>query len=370
MFTKTAVIAGVLCVAIGLRTLVEFEGSRYIDNRRDRWSQEMSRESAAESSYRRRLIIGPPLDQNAASWYGLALMRMDSERNHSCAEIDGSRIRDAMRSTMCQWSSVWPESGGADDLGRKSYVLGTCMIVAGQGQAAVGQWSLATNYYLQALAFGADLSQGNYEANLVGIAISSAALKAIGKVAPVDDDPIRLSKLWNQISKLDRNPSHVHIGLRNARFEVMGALERETEQYIPARSWGLGRVIPWQALAAWRLYRGQAVLDLMSATEVDNVTDRVLLQEQIRARIRREGDALDNVFPDNWVAATASSEDVNLLYRKTLFVIQLQLWHARNGRYPTRVSDVALSIGKTRLTYVPAPRLDSYEIIETPPGQQ
>jgi hypothetical protein len=355
--------------------------------------RELAREQTRVSSYRRLLLFGEPLQQNAAIWYRLSLAKIPlgpADNLHAigravgrgfaddasslnalvhdrCLEAQSARIREALRCTWCDWGrSSMAFDVLASDPDRNALLLGNCIVLSGHLRAAQHQWSDAATFYLEALSFGCDLGQADFEANLVGMAVSKSALEALGKlVGKAEDDTRFLDDLWQKLSQVESGLPSVDIGFRLARLEIASNLEIEAQAYVRDRRRGLTSLLPWRAVAAWRLSRSERLLNLLEqAADAHDPGQREQLAAEIGHQVTGNTSAVTDALPDNWVGAMNGAEYLERVYWITRAAIKLQQWHADNhGKYPATAALLASSLERHGLRYEPSEDAYSYKIV-------
>src|SRR5437660_863917 len=141
-------------IVVSADAAVEFAGQQYL-RQREQWGvREAERERARLQTYHRVAPTENVVDGNAAVWYrlafarswrqpaeqahvarGTAMLRPEDESslarliNGSCREVLGARIREALRSSTCDWELTSITSDRPD--ANQALLLGNCLNIEG-----------------------------------------------------------------------------------------------------------------------------------------------------------------------------------------------------------------------------------------------
>ena len=148
------------------------------------------------ADHRRAVVVGDIVDQNAAVWYQLAFAKLktvppavrtdlrdavDADAvmdpvwlrlrvEEACRELSSVHVARALRCRFCDWGVAYRlEDAGDWQHTHEALILGYCEILNGQLLARNHDASGAVHSYVDALAFGSDLAQGDFAMNLMGI---------------------------------------------------------------------------------------------------------------------------------------------------------------------------------------------------------
>jgi hypothetical protein len=154
-------LAAVLMVTVMVVVSNEI-GRRYLDRRAVRFRGESRDIQMQGAAYRRPMIVGEPLDQNAAVWYRQALPHVTAktftgsvpvlqkgfafyddgltpELAEKCAEINRPRLQSALRCTRCDWelgTGIGALNGF--EYSMEAVALGRCFALDGHRSAHAG----------------------------------------------------------------------------------------------------------------------------------------------------------------------------------------------------------------------------------------
>src|SRR5207253_5992626 len=170
-------------------------GDVYLRRHARRLQLEAARERELAATYRRPVIFGEALDQNAAIWYRRALapivktysssLRPLNEASFAgfeadpasrralldgpCRQLQATALRDALRCTHCDWELPYQVVRSAtDDIAGSPTVAANCLTLEGHERAALGDARGAMRLYLQTISMGCDLQVGDLLMNFIG----------------------------------------------------------------------------------------------------------------------------------------------------------------------------------------------------------
>ena len=384
---RIAWIVGVVAAAAILSASLDSAVSGYLYRSNNHLLRNVALDQARAANYRRPIVVGTPLSENAATKYRSALAnfkmlpKQESRElgalvnqglsvdlaiaapflHAHCAEIQSREFRDALRCTRCDWQlSSGSNAGGVDAL-----FLGNCLLLSGHSSGRSGEWRRGAQWYVEALAFACDLGQGDFSANLVGIALATSALRGLTDLL---DSAGHDAALVRQLAQL--LPSDLADGLPSVRsgigFLRIGlAAELISDAQSSARSLNrLGLVVPGTAFAVWRLRRHEAILDKLERVAAGGeVEQRVELARQVRAYASESGSEAFKRLPTIIPEAILSAEVVQLEYgsvRAQLFVHQ---WRLQHGSYPTDEGQLPPFVRDSKIQYEPIDGGKGYRIV-------
>jgi hypothetical protein len=323
---------GALAASICLLFAADFVSARYLRRKSQRYLEEIEEVRQRESAYRRPLVFGEPLDQNAAVWYRQALLHVSAWRGDEatlraavkagitgyptsgapahdrCAEARSARVRNALRSTRCDWELGF----GLDDLNSFDHsldamMLANCLTVEGHHAAHDGDRTAAMQPYLEAVAMGCNLGMGNDVMCAVGLGSSRVGLMAIGQlVMHVDDDRGFLDDVARRLSRFEGRLPDGRSAIRRERLCLENATSLDELVNKSKRFRGLARIVPFRTLAAWRLWRDDAVLhEFQRASAIATREEGLKLVDELKRDV--SGAAASSSCPYRpWAASAAS----------------------------------------------------------------
>lgn len=340
------------------------------------------------ANYRRPIVVGTPLPQNAVTKYRTAFANLktlskdtstqsgtlvnqgitvDLATAHSflaaqCGEVRTPEFRDALRCTRCDW-----QLGSASDIvGVGALFLGNCLVLSGHSNGGVREWRRSAQSYVEALSFACDLGQGDFMTNLFGITVATAALRGLTQlVESAGDDTAFLQHVSRLLSDVaDRLPS-MSTGIRSLNAAIAAGLVVEARS--SARSLNrIGVVVPGTAFAAWRLRRHESYLDkLEQAAGGGDVEQRVELARQVRTYAAASGSAAFEWVPTIIPEAILDEDSVALLYGSLRAAITVHEWQIQHGLFPTDVDQLPLFPRASNLKYEPIDGGKGYRIVVT-----
>jgi hypothetical protein len=347
----TVASASAFALVVILGTLSESRGREYFSSQAKSLENELAIERSRAAQYRRQ-VFQEPLEQNAAVWYRLAFAeigrlprdtvevlanaleagttksqtRPEEILHTRCREATGSRVREALRCTHCNWE-LDPDSEGSS---LEALVLGRCLVLVGGLSAHVGT---AIKSYVDALALASDLGQADFATNVVGIIVANTALRELSAIitSPTCQADC-LDLLSERLSAFENYLPTVRKGVRLAALELAGELQRES---LPAHAGLLGSLLPRYAVAGWHLSRDQLVLDsLRQGTIIRDPEKRPGLRAEIRQELERSKGEKLIASVDRWNAAMTDADEVARDFRGVLTAIEIERLHVRTGRYP------------------------------------
>jgi len=365
---------GLAVAALALAALVgsvalDRAADRQILRRHDEWTREVAQDRIRAASYRRPIVFGPPLDQNAADWYRQAFSRPGEPTRDEFAQltplldqgpgqderippgIDAvcrdtaaiAHVSQALRCTRCDWQLDY-EMGGSSvfDHNARAVALVDCLTLTGHRAVKSRSYGSAAESYLQVIALGCDLGAGNLIMNIVGVGAAKRGLAALGRLlTTIDYDPLLFSDVAGRVRKLQPCLPTVHNGVRIDRLQAANALIAEALTPVTAGTRPLNPVFPWHAFAAWHLSRDMAlVTDLAGTATMADPQERFRVVNDLQRRAA----ASSNPFVKEFVAGSWSGavDEANALVHDAhavLAIIDIEQWHQQHGRYPDSRAD-------------------------------
>ncbi len=379
--------------------VVDVWGASYIQRRAEVSIASIARERSRVSETRRPLIIGKPLEQNAANWYRLAFMRLTSlppegmreirlaaehgfemdparlesvARNY-CGEAESARADDARRSVYCDWGFGYrlTESGGFV-FHSQALRLGYCTAINGHLAAARNDPRGAARAYVNAVALSADLARGDLSMNLIGTGAAKVGLNGLSQlITSVDNNQEFLAEARDALSRLDGNLPTTGSVLRFPKLWIETGLVDDARSYVNEGT-GVGRLLPRRAIAAWRLNHSESLVRLLDIVTELSPSERGRVVQTINHDIARSGMAfISDELPAGWDQLLQEGDQVRRLYRATSVALTLESWYVSRGEYPIEfsISDSPTDNDATR--YEPLNQRKGYQLsIQSKGGEQ
>jgi hypothetical protein len=382
--SKTLLRRGLLCVAVA----VCFEqGADLIGAQRlHHYEQESALLVSQQREHLRRtarvVVSGDVVDQNAAAWYELAFARLKSvpsetrkelsvavdSRQESdstekqalvdrrCSEASSARIKIALRCNRCDWGIGYRLEDSRDwEHGNEALVLGYCGILNGQLLAKGGHRDEAVQSLTGVLSFGSDLANGDLAMNIAGLMFWKLSLRELDTF--IDHDVVDrrfLTTLDNLLSKFKDNVPGIRQGLDFETLWVATGLTNEAQRYVGAHRIGLGHLVPWRGIAAWRLSEDWRIVEaLHHASTLTDSEQRVTLAEKLREQLQTTPSSwLRKEVPlDAWLRFAEEADRVGLSYASLQIAARLEVWYATHRQYPSQVRSLGDSIDLRGLRY-------------------
>lgn len=386
---RIAWIVGVPAAAAILSAILDTAASRYLYRLNDRRLISVALYQERAANYRRPIVVGTPLSQNAATKYRTAFANLetlpkDTSRilgtlvnqgltvdlataqsflSAQCGDVQSREFRNALRCTHCDWEL----STASDGVGIEALFLGNCLVLSGHSSGRSREWRRSAQSYVEALAFACDLGQGDFWANLMGIAVATSALRGLMDVVAVAGRDAAFLQHVSQILPMDltdRLPSLTN-GIRSLGAELAAGLIAEAESSARFLN-RVGVVVPGTALAVWRLRRHELVLDkLEKAAGGGDVEQRAELARQVRVYASTSGSEAFKRVPTIIPEAILSAESVPLQYGSVRAQIFVHEWRLQHGSFPTDVVELPPFLRDAKVKYEPIDGGKGYRIVVT-----
>lgn len=386
---RIAWIVGVVAAAAIVSAFLDLAASRYLYRFDGRRLTSAAVDQERTANYRRPIVVGTPLSDNAATKYRTAFANLRTLPKDTtsqlgalvnqgiavdlaaaksflaaqCGEVQSREFRDALRCTRCDWQL----GSASDGAGVEALFLGNCLVLSGHVSARSREWRGSAQSYVEALGFACDLGQGDFWANLMGIAVATSALRGLTDlVEPAGHDADFLQHVSQLLSSdlTDRLPS-MTTGIRSLRAELAPGLLAEAHSL--ARSLNhFGVVVPGTAFAAWRLWRQESVLDkLEQAAAGGDIEQRVELAREVRAYAAVSGSEAFKRLPTIIPEAILSTESVQLQYALVRAQTFMHEWRLQHGSFPTDVAQLPPFFRDFELQYELIDAGKGYRIVAT-----
>ncbi len=375
--------------------IVDVVGRQYLDWYAAQVQGIISSEKQHLENRSRFLISDAPVEQNAAAWYRLAFAKLapasdqtlqmlkeaasrefeDDSRSlrnlleTRCEEVQSSRVRSALRSTRCDWELSYSWSGSAEwDFSTESLNLAYCQLLKGHLQARESDREDATTTYMEMLSFGSDLDGGNLMMNILGITVWKLGIGGLRRlVDSASDDKTLMSVIAQRLSMFEGRLPTLRTGLTFERMWLATGMATEAKGFVDGHRAGFGLLIPWRAVAAWRLSREIPILDeLRLAAVAEDIATRKRLENAIKRRVLRSRSPLvtDEVAIGVWPRFASEADDVAQSYHVLRVAVALQAWHAAQGLYPVNSDVLSLPLDRYRLRYEQTNQGQGYRLFD------
>jgi hypothetical protein len=370
---RIAWILGVLLAAAILSAALDSAASGYLHRFDERRLTNVALDRERAANYRRPIVIGTPLQQNAVTAYRTAFanvrglskdiskqsgtlvnqsLTVDVATAHAflaaqCGEVQSHRFREALRCTRCDWQL----GSASEPVGVEALFLGNCLVLSGHSSGSGREWRRSAQSYIEALSFACDLGQGDLWANLIGITVATSALRGLAQLVESADDPSILQDVSRLLSDVGHELPSANTGIRSLHADLAAQLVAEAQSY--ARSFDrFGVVVPGRAFAIWRLRHHASFLDKLEQAAGDGEVDqRVELARQVRTYAAASGSGAFKRFPTIIPEAILSAESVPLQYDSLRAVIAVHEWRTQHGSFPTDVAQWPLFSRGSKLRY-------------------
>jgi hypothetical protein len=369
--------------------VAEFSGARYLGHSRESYEREIIRLREHRGRYQRPVVVGEPLQQNAVSWYRLALPHLSSWRDDGeslgtavnggsaeygvtitplvterCVEAQSVRVQNALRSTYSDWE-ISPAHLVSFDYTLEALRLAECLMVDGHRAAYEGDRRAAAHAYFKALSVGCDLGAGTVLMGMVGVASAGTGLKALAQLVMSDeDDRGLLREISQQLSQFEGQLPSAETGLKSERLWLQNTLALDGLTSEGGRYSGYF-LLPRRAIAAWHLWQeGDLLRDLDRVTDAHDRKEELRLIESIKRRSEKSRSAIvreSDVARDTSLALAV--DDLLRLYGAVQTAITLQDWRIAHHRYPDDVSDVRVPLEQHDLQYEPTKDRQGYKLM-------
>ena len=357
----------------------------YLHRETAQYSREVEEIKRRNAAYRRAVVSGEPIDQNAVAWYRLALPHFSVWRGQDriladaskadaagrgatafvrerCAEIRSDRILQALRSTRCDWQLGFALDQLNSDVEREldGFRLARCLVVSGHDAASTGDQRQALNSYLQSIAVGCDLGMGDESMCVLGVASVNLGLTAIARLVTRTDDRGFLSDAAHRVSMFEGRWPDPRWPLRRYRLWLENALALDVIANDGMRS-NRSRSLLFGSLAAWRLWRDQPFLQqLHRLTEVSNREELAGAAHEL-VRRPRHSKLLQEDDVSHYDRIVMMAFDLVDAYHAVRLAIELQEWHSEHHEYPPDSSSIQIVLPGLR--YQPMANRRGYKIV-------
>lgn len=384
---RIAWIVGVLAAAVLLRVTLDSAASRYLRRFEDHRLMNVALDRERAANYRRPIVIGTPISENAAAKYrtvfaNLETLPKDTSRQvgalvnqgitvdvatarsflaDQCGEVQSREFRDGLRCTQCDWQL----SSAFHGPGLDALFLGNCLVLSGHSSGGSRDWRRSAQSCVEALAFACDLGQADFSANLVGLAVATSALRGLSDLLRSAGHDAAFLRYVSQLlsSNLTERLPSMTAGIRSRRAELATHLMAEAQVTAGTLN-RVGVVVPGTAFAAWRLRQHESVLDkLEQAAAGGDAEQRVALAREVREYANASGSQAFKRVPTIIPEAILDAESVALQYGLVRAQIFIHEWRLQHGSFPTDVAQLRPFLRKSTLQYEPIDRGKGYRIV-------
>jgi hypothetical protein len=352
-FARISVIVVAVCAFV---FAMDVAGGRTLARDEQRWRDATVEQSELLRRYRRQFVVGDPVDQNAASWYRLVFEklrsrtaemhrdllplvtsnvpeagRIDAAYRNWCAEAESPRVRAALASTVCYWEMPYDFQDPASNGWFQAIVLGECSALIGSRYLERRDWAGSAFAFLTTLAVASDFGQGSIEMNVVGVTAAQWAVHGFAEAMSRIDDVGQIDRLSNQFARLETVTPSFRVGL--AQQQLARALQASSmaRAYAYDHRYGFRALVPWRAIAAWRLSRLERLVSKVSLlTSRSDPAER----SRILTELSQPGPLSAPIVPSTLGSALTQQDRLISSVRAVRTVIKLQEWYARHGEYP------------------------------------
>ena len=372
--------------------VIDMIADRRARQRHDQWAREAAADRIRLTSYRRPVAFGQPLDQNAADWYHQAFSRsiepspeqltqlhalvdaglgQEASLPHDleavCFEANAARIAQALQCTRCDWKLDYGMGASSlFDPNARAVAVADCLTLAGHRAAGAQRWDSAANAYLKVTAYGCDLGAGNLIMNIVGIGAAKTGLGALARLlTTVDYHPVLFRDVANRLTGLQSCLPTLRNGIQLDRLQFTNAIIVEALT-ANSRTSGWIHFLPRHALTAWRLTRDlELVNGVAQGAAIADREERARFISELQQRSTTSNPLVKEYLVASGLGAVDEANDLVRDAHAVLAVIEIEQWHAREGRYPAGPSQVPSLLHEDRVRYERAADGSGYSLFGT-----
>lgn len=338
--------------------VIDGAGSKRLEREERRWRDEALQQRELLRTYRRQLVVGEPRDQNGAIWYRRAFERLsvrtaemhrellplvtsrihpgvdrlDAAYRDWCTEAESQRVRTALACTQCDWEISYDfQANPSSGEWFQALVLGECLALNGSRHLARREWADSTSAFLTTLGVASDFGQGPLEMNIVAVAMAQWAVRGFAEAISRIEDAALLDRLAEQFAQLETTMPSLPAGL--AREQLSSAVQATSiaRAYANDHREGFRALLPWHAVAAWRLLRQERIVSKMSllASQSD-----LAERSQIIAELSQPGPLSVSIVSNTLENALRQQDQLVRAVHAAQVALILQGWYVRHGEYP------------------------------------
>jgi hypothetical protein len=299
------------------------------------------------------------------------LPRLDERFGRRC--VDGAPLLLAASCKRCNWDLAFerPEPEDPAAMFLPARFIGYCLAAEGVHRAETADWDGVRAAYFAGLRFAADLRLTNQLGSLIGIDVARLTLAGLARVVTrmKTRDPAFLRNVAGDFVRLAPYVLGMGEGPRVERLELAWLLHREVQRRTNEGRHGFRGFLPWQSLAAYRVYTGEKLLRRAEATaaiEDDETREREALEVRTTAS-SGWSETLRATGPSDWFRVRQKSEELIDRYRMVHVAILLEQHCALIGRYPDTLSSLRVPFSLNRIRYEPDSAKHGYRIVHVTP---
>ena len=362
---RSTVYVALAVIALVVAAVVELVALSYLNQRLALYRSQRAAIESDEQAYRRPLLDRNAVEQNAATLYAQALPNLsklpldaltaplsagaaqydlstEGLLAGACAEADSDRVRTALRSSYCNWQlGFGTASETRFEYPREGLTLALCMTIEGHRSAHQGSFGEAERHYLDGLAVGCDLGNGNETMLFASLKAITESLLSTGKLVTASNDALALRRLAGDLAEFEDHLPSGHTPLMRSVLWTQNEVALE-ELEAGFQSGGFGLIGMKRALAA-RALKNQETLfdDFTRVALISNRSEAPQVSDKVKSDLEHT--------PNEFVSLTDVRRSVNLalsaieareMYRAVLVAIELQQWRLENGSYPEHLATI------------------------------
>lgn len=360
-------IAAIFCLdALGGWALRRLEASR----RQDITAYEQ------RVSMSRPVLNAPPVGENAALWYKRAIATAASRlsqadnvalgRDYDDLEalekhfvgrcVDTEPLLRGARCISCNWGPSLQEPKPIDSTAiMPARFLAYCLVQEGARRAEASDWQAAFVATFATLRFAADLKLTNLLGSLIAIDVAQMGLAGLGRLMTRLDhqDTLILPTLERDLAEFEPHVLGLGEGPRTERLQLLSLLESEAQQQAAAGRRGLGRLVPWSAVTAYRMHEVDNLLrQAETAATGGDYEVRLQLAKAVNAKAASSwSPTLRAVGPPQWFRVREKADRLVERYRLVQIAVRLEECYGLHRRYPDNTSSLPLPFEVDGLQY-------------------
>lgn len=339
------------------------------------------------ASLPRPVLNAPPLEDDAAAWYrqaiavaasrlsqadtGVLAKHFDDvealEQHFDGGCVNTQPVLQGARCAKCYWGLAFqrPEPTDPTIIFMPARFIAYCLVHEGARRAEALDWQAALIAYFAVLRFSADLKLTNLLGTLIGIDVARMGLTGLGRMI-TKYDPEDSSVLPTLELGLARFAPHV-LGVGEGpvveRLELLATLGLEAQAHA-ADDKRLGRLVPWHAVTAYRMYKTDNLLRRAEATAtIEDYDARLRVAEAVNAEAANSwSPTLRTIGLSDWLRVRENADELVERYRMVQIAVSLEGWYRIHGEYPQDTLALRLSFEIPKLEYQPYAERQAYRL--------
>ena len=365
---------GALVLIAVVFAAVEIPACAELDRRAGQYRIERANVEGLEQAYRRP-VFEPPLEQNAATWYGRALPVLSKVRlidlkpaldagasaydpaseallSGGCAAIDGEAVRTALRCAACDWQLGFDaQSVNRFVHTREALTLSRCLTIAGHRSGHRQELLNALRRYLEGLAVACDLGNGSTAMLVVAISAATENLLALGRLAAGANDDLFLRHAAGDLAEFEERLPGGRVPLLRELLwgqNVVALNQLESARPPGLKLLGLNQVIGVRALAA----ESGLFADAARLTDISRRADGIQLAERLRADVAAsDNEIVRSLNLPQTALIAASAAELKGIFHAVQVAIELQQEKQQRGTYPADLSALSVDLNRDEIRY-------------------